>query len=80
MYVRGDVYYRVCGGDKAMSTRLVERNLRHMLADLERQLAENSEDIWQLNDRIDVLYRERVRIYEGIVAIENELKRLEGED
>jgi len=80
MYVRGDVCYRVRGGDKAMSTRLVERNLRHMLADLERQLAENSEDIWQLNDRIESLYRERVRIYDGMVAIENELKRLEGED
>lgn len=63
-----------------MSTRLVERNLRHMLADLERQLVENSEDIWRLNDRIESLYRERVRIYEGIVAIENELKRLEDED
>ena len=63
-----------------MSKRLVERNLRHMLADLERQLAENSEDIWQLNDRIEDLCRERVRIYEGIVAIENELKRLEGKD
>lgn len=62
-----------------MSRRLVERNLRHMLADLERQLAENSEDIWQLNDRIAGLCRERVRIYEGIVAIENELKRLAGE-
>jgi len=64
----------------ASISRLVERNLRHMLADLERQLAENSEDIWQLNDRIESLYRERVRIYDGMVAIENELKRLEGED
>ncbi|MEK0286532.1 hypothetical protein [Caldifermentibacillus hisashii] len=63
-----------------MSTLLVGRNLRHMLADLERQLAENSEDIWQLNDRIESLYRERVQIYEGIVAIEKELKRLEGKD
>lgn len=80
MHVRGDVYYRVCGGDKAVSKRLVERNLRHMLADLERQLAENSEDIWQLNDRIEDLYSDRVRIYEGIVAIENELKRLEDLD
>lgn len=56
----------------------VERNLRHMLADLERQLAENSEDLWRLNDRIEDLYHERVRIYVGMVAIENELKRLEG--
>ncbi len=63
-----------------MSTRLVERNLRHMLADLERQLAKNGEDIWRLNDRIEELYRERVRIYEGIVAIEKELIRLEGKD
>lgn len=63
-----------------MSMRLVERNLRHMLADLERQLAENSEDLWQLNDRIKDLCRERVRIYEGIDAIEKELKRLEGDE
>lgn len=55
----------------------VERNLRHMLADLNRQLAENSEAIKRVNEQRQALEIERIKIYDGIVGIQNELKRLE---
>ena len=61
-----------------MSKRLVKRNLRHMLADLERQLAENREAIKRVNEQRQALEIERIKIYDGIVGIQNELKRLEG--
>lgn len=63
-----------------MSMRLLERNLRHMLVDLERQLAENGTDIRRASVRLEELYRERVRIYDGMVGITDELKRLEGKE
>jgi hypothetical protein len=54
--------------------------LRRMLAGLYRQLAENSEAICRVNDRRQELERERIKIYDGIVGIQNELKRMEDDE
>jgi hypothetical protein len=53
--------------------------LKRMLADLHRQLAENSEAIKRVNEQRQALEIERIKIYDGIVGIQNELKRMEGE-
>jgi len=50
-------------------------DLERMLADLNRQLEENGEDIARYNERLQELYRERIRIYDGIVGIEAEIKK-----
>jgi hypothetical protein len=53
-------------------------DLKRMLADLHHQLAENSEAIKRVNEQRQELEIERIKIYDGIVGIQNELKRLEG--
>jgi hypothetical protein len=53
-------------------------DLKRMLADLHRQLAENSEAIKRVNEQRQALEIERIKIYDGIVGIQIELKRLEG--
>jgi len=55
----------------------MKNDLKRMLADLHRQLAENSEAIKRVNEQRQVLEIERIKIYDGIVGIQNELKRLE---
>jgi hypothetical protein len=57
----------------------MKNDLKRMLADLHRQLAENSEAIKRVNEQRQVLEIERIKIYDGIVGIQNELKRMEGE-
>jgi len=56
----------------------MKNDLKRMLADLHRQLAENSEAIKRVNEQRQALEVERIKIYDGIVGIQNELKRLEG--
>jgi hypothetical protein len=56
----------------------MKNDLKRMLADLHRQLAENSEAIKRVNEQRQALEIERIKIYDGIVGIQNELKRLEG--
>lgn len=55
----------------------ISETLRKLLADLNEQLAANSEDIRDTSERLDELYRERIKIYRGITEIRDELKRLE---
>lgn len=55
----------------------MRETLRKLLADLNEQLAANSEDIRDTSERLDELYRERMKIYRGITEIQDELKRLE---
>lgn len=57
----------------------MKNDLKRMLADLHRQLAENSEAIKCVNEQRQALEIERIKIYDGIVGIQNELKRMEGE-
>lgn len=57
----------------------MKNDLKRMLADLHRQLAENSEAIKRVNEQRQALEIERIKIYDGIVGIQNELKRLEDE-
>jgi len=57
----------------------MKNDLKRMLADLHRQLAENSEAIKRVNEQRQALEVERIKIYDGIVGIQNELKRLEDE-
>jgi hypothetical protein len=57
----------------------MKNDLKRMLADLHRQLAENSEAIKRVNEQRQALEIERIKIYDGIVGIQNELKRMEGE-
>lgn len=52
-------------------------DLKRMRDDLYRRLEENAEDIRRVNERRRELEIERIRIYDGIVGIERELKRLE---
>jgi hypothetical protein len=56
----------------------MKNDLKRMLADLHRQLAENSEAIKRVNEQRQALEIERIKIYDGIVGIQNELKRMEG--
>jgi hypothetical protein len=56
----------------------MKNDLKRMLADLHRQLAENSEAIKRVNEQRQALEIERIKIYDGIVGIQNELKRLGG--
>ena len=55
----------------------ISETLRKLLADLNEQLTANSEDIRDASERLDELYRERIKIYRGITEIQDELKRLE---
>jgi len=55
----------------------MKNDLKRMLADLHRQLAENSEAIKRVNEQRQALEIERIKIYDGIVGIQNELKRME---
>jgi hypothetical protein len=55
----------------------MKNDLKRMLADLHRQLAENSEAIKRVNEQRQELEIERIKIYDGIVGIQNELKRME---
>ena len=57
----------------------MKNDLKRMLADLHRQLAKNSEAIKRVNEQRQALEIERIKIYDGIVGIQNELKRMEGE-
>jgi hypothetical protein len=57
----------------------MKNDLKRMLADLHRQLAENSEAIKRVNEQRQALEIERIKIYDGIVGIQDELKRMEGE-
>jgi hypothetical protein len=57
----------------------MKNDLKRMLADLHRQLAENSEAIKRVNEQRQALEIERIKIYDGIVGIQNELKRMEDE-
>jgi hypothetical protein len=57
----------------------MKNELKRMLADLHRQLAENSEAIKRVNEQRQALEIERIKIYDGIVGIQSELKRMEGE-
>lgn len=54
----------------------MKNDLKRMLADLHRQLAENSEAIKRVNEQRQALEIERIKIYDGIVGIQNELKRM----
>jgi hypothetical protein len=56
----------------------MKNDLKRMLADLHHQLAENSEAIKRVNEQRQALEIERIKIYDGIVGIQNELKRMEG--
>jgi hypothetical protein len=56
----------------------MKNDLKRMLADLHRQLAENSEAIKRVNEQRQALELERIKIYDGIVGIQNEIKRMEG--
>ena len=58
----------------------MKNDLKRMLADLHRQLAENSEAIKRVNEQRQELEIERIKIYDGIVGIQNELKRMEGDE
>ena len=58
----------------------MKNDLERMLADLYRQLAENSEAIKRVNEQRQELEIERIKIYDGIVGIQNELKRMEGDE
>lgn len=58
----------------------MKNDLKRMLADLHRQLAENSEAIKRVNEQRQALEIERIKIYDGIVGIQNELKRMEGDE
>lgn len=58
----------------------MKNDLKRMLADLHRQLAENSEAIKRVNEQRQALEIERIKIYDGIVGIQNELKRMEDDE